>query len=191
ELEIAARLGIALWRFWYVRGHYEEGGRWLETLVVHTQQPAPRAQLLYAQGMLARRRADAMLAADSLAACLALYRELDDARGVASALRGLGFVCYLQNDDAGARTLLEEALALFRALDDPEGIAVTLDNLAYIRRDLMEGQRLFAESLALRRRTGNLRGMAMSLAGLAGIANAQNDHAAARRYAQEQLQINQ
>jgi predicted ATPase/class 3 adenylate cyclase len=31
--DIAARLGSALWRFWYARGHLDEGRRWLEQLL--------------------------------------------------------------------------------------------------------------------------------------------------------------
>ena len=30
EAQVALRLGGALWWFWWVRGHYSEGGRWLE-----------------------------------------------------------------------------------------------------------------------------------------------------------------
>jgi predicted ATPase/DNA-binding XRE family transcriptional regulator len=191
EIDTAARLGIALWRFWYIRGHYEEGRRWLQTLLEQTTQPEPRAKLLYGQGMLARRQGDIEAAAANLAAALALYRALADTRGVASALRGLGFVYFLKGDESSARVHLEEALVRFRALDDQEGTAVTLDNLGYIRRDWAEGQRLFQESLALRRQSGNLRGAAMSLAGLASAAIETGDYAAAQRYAQEQLQIDE
>ena len=30
EVEVALRLGGALWWFWWLRGHYSEGRRWLD-----------------------------------------------------------------------------------------------------------------------------------------------------------------
>jgi tetratricopeptide (TPR) repeat protein len=141
--------------------------------------------------MLARRRGNTALAADSLAASLELYRQLDDRQGTASALRGLGYIHYLHDDYDSARALFDEALALFRSLNDQEGVAVTLDNLGYISDDPVEGQRLFQESLALRRRSGNLRGITMSLAGLAYLAGGRAEYDVARQYMQENMQINE
>jgi tetratricopeptide (TPR) repeat protein len=187
QADTGARLGAVLWRFWYIRGDYAEGQQWLQQLLAQTDQPQQRANLLYGQGMLARRRGDSAAAASSLAASLAIFRQLGNDRMSASALRGLGFVYYLQHDYARACPLLEEALALFRSLDDQEGIAVTLDSLGYITRD----PRLHQESLALRRRSGNLHGIAISLAGLAYRAISQADYAAARMYLQEHRQINE
>lgn len=186
-----ARLGIALWRFWYVRGYYEEGWQWLEKLLNVTDQPALRATLLYAQGMIARRRGDSAAAVDRFTGSLNLHRQLGDQRGIASALRGLGFVYYYLGNYATARYHLEEALSLFRSLDDLEGIAVALDNLANMATSLEEAQRLYAESLTLRRRSGNLQGITMSLTGLAYCAINQTDYVAARGYMREHRQINE
>jgi tetratricopeptide (TPR) repeat protein len=191
QTQIGARLGIALWRFWYIRGYYDEGWAWLEELLAQTEEPQSRAHLLYGQGMLARRRGDYTTAADKFTGGLVLFRELGDPRGLASALRGLAFIRYRQDDYGGARPLLDEALHLFRMLDDSEGIAVTLDNLAYIAGDSEEERRLHQESLVLRRRSGNLHGITTSLAGLAYTAMDQGDSATARVYLQEHLQINQ
>jgi tetratricopeptide (TPR) repeat protein len=186
-----ARLGIALWRFWYIRGYYDEGWQWLVQLLAQVEQPQLRAQLFYGQGMLARRRADSATAAACFAESSALFRTLGDQRGLASALRGLGFIHYFCGDEAQARPLFEEALALFRVLDDKEGIAVTLDNLGYITHDREQERRFYQESLALRRRSGNLHGITNSLAGLAYYAIHEGDYATARGYVQEHLQINE
>ncbi len=191
QLDIATRLGLALWRFWYVRGHHSEGGQWLDRLLTVATDSPQRAKLLYGRGMLARRQGDMVSARNNLEESLALFRKQNDLRGSASALRGLGFVRYIQDDLDGARLPLEEALTCFRTLDDSEGIAVTLDSLAYITHDLEEYRRLFEESLALRRQSGNLRGISMSLAGLANCAIRRADYATARCYLQEHLRINQ
>jgi predicted ATPase/transcriptional regulator with XRE-family HTH domain len=189
--DLGARLGIALGRFWYIRGYYDEGGQWLQKLLAQVDHSQHRANLLYNQARLARRRGDLAAAADSFGASLALFRELGDQRGIASALRGLGIIHYLQDDSVRARPCFEEALTLFRTLDDQEGIAVTLDNLAYISNDAAEEQRLYQESLTLRRRSGNLHGITNSLAGLAYYAIGQEDYTTAQVYLQEHLQINE
>lgn len=189
--ESGARLGIALWRFWYIRGYYEEGWQWLQRLLNLVNQPAQRAHLLYGGGQLARRRGVSAEAADCFKASLALFRTLEDPRGIASTLRGLGFIHYHQGEIEMARPLFEEALALFRALDDKEGIAVTLDNLGYITNEREQEWRYHQQSLALRRQSGNLHGITNSLAGLAYHAIHQGDHTTARVYLQEHLQINE
>ncbi len=189
--ERGARLGIALWRFWYIRGYYDEGWQWLQRLLSLVEQTEQRANLLYGQGQLARRRGASAEAADCFSASLALFRTLEDPRGIASALRGLGFIHYYRGEDEKARPLFEEALTLFRALDDQEGIAVTLDNLGYIAHTGAQEQRFFQESLALRRRSGNLHGITNSLAGLAYHAIHQGDYATARNYIEEHRQINE
>jgi hypothetical protein len=58
-------------------------------------------------------------------------------------------------------------------------------------RDDNEVQRMHEESLALRRRSGNLRGVTLSLAGLAHEAIARDDFVAAWRYMHEHRQINE
>ncbi|RIK39664.1 MAG: hypothetical protein DCC55_17550 [Chloroflexi bacterium] len=192
--EIAARLGAALWHFWYIRGHYEEGWLWLQRLLALADQPAQRAPLLYGLGMLARRHSDYMAAIRYFEESCVLFRALGDQRGIASALRGLGFIHHVQHDLARARQRLEEALGLFRQLDDSEGAAVALANLGYIARgqnDMVQAETYFQASLALRRRTGNQHGVANVLGALAYSAIAAGEYAQARRYAQESLELSQ
>ncbi len=191
QKENGARLGIALRRFWYIRGFYAEGWQWLEQLLRLVDDAAWRADLLYSQGTLARRSKESAIAADCFAQSLVLYRQQEDQRGIASALRSLGFMHYYQGNDVAARPLFEEALLLFRRLGDQEGIAVVLDNLGYIAKTPEETRRLHQESLALRRCSGNLHGITVSLAGLAQEAIWRTDYAAVHAYTKEHLQINE
>src|SRR5206468_4300698 len=66
----ALQLGVALWRFWYVRGYLSEGRRWLAAALDlgqdsyadsrdgHAQPPSLRARALYGAGVLARSQGD-------------------------------------------------------------------------------------------------------------------------------------
>src|SRR5262249_18470059 len=60
DAELAARLGGALRRFWNLRGHSEEGRRWLERAFAlgANLPPAIRAKTLLAAGVIAYRQGD-------------------------------------------------------------------------------------------------------------------------------------
>ena len=98
-LVIAAQLVDALGQFWFIRGHHREGRRWLirvtglieRNLPQVTQPPAPATETAAAAEL-----GDA-----------ALIRQ-----AYASALRGLGFLTFLQGDLRTARTHLEAAIRL-------------------------------------------------------------------------------
>jgi hypothetical protein len=51
DVKSTLRLGGALWRFWYVRGHLSEGRRWLEqALALGGGEPSLRARVLGGAG---------------------------------------------------------------------------------------------------------------------------------------------
>ena len=53
------RLAGALWRFWWMRGHYREGRAWLEAaLEQDAGSEAERAKALYGAGSLATEQGD-------------------------------------------------------------------------------------------------------------------------------------
>src|SRR5829696_5818973 len=63
EAELALRLAGALWRFWWMRGYYDEGRRWLEAaLAKDGRASAARAKALEAVGWLADDQGDIDLA---------------------------------------------------------------------------------------------------------------------------------
>jgi predicted ATPase len=91
EGELALRLGGALWWFWYIRGSWNEGRRWLEAALLLPQaqaRTARRAKALHGAGALAH--FSGLPAARSLfEESVAISRELGDKRGLAEALDGL------------------------------------------------------------------------------------------------------
>ena len=189
--EVGARLAIALWRFWYTRGHNLEGWQWLQSLSALVEQPTLRANLLYGQGMLARRLLNYTESIACFTQSLTLFRQLRDERKVASVLRGIGMIYYVQDEHLQARPFFLEALPLFRQLGDLEGLASTLDSLAYVAESEEEAQQMHTESLALRRQTGNLRGITISLSSVIQGAIHEEEWAVAHSYLQEQLQISE
>ena len=78
EPVVAARLGLALWRFWRMRGHLEEGRRWLERVLAQRGELALplQAQVLRAAGTLANVQMDSGAAHRLLEASLDLSRSL-------------------------------------------------------------------------------------------------------------------
>ena len=142
------RLLTATQRFVEVRGLFKEVREVLARLLQHPDA-APRdfvrARALAAAGRLA-------WVADDLPACeqaqreaLEIFRELDDARGVAVALTDLGFLAVDQQDSTRARALLEEANAIAETLHEPRVTA----QVSHVRAQLAAEKGDFAGALAL------------------------------------------
>src|SRR5262249_15796509 len=104
---------------------------------------------------------------------LALYRVLDDRRGIARSLANLGMVAITQSEYGRARVLLEESVALERELNEPQRLGLALNQLGFVARSQGDERRAgawYAESLA---RFGALQipwGIAYGLEGIAVLA---------------------
>jgi predicted ATPase/DNA-binding CsgD family transcriptional regulator len=180
DAETALRLGTALWRFWGQRGHLHEGRSAVERALTLEGDVGVglRAVALYRLGLLALDLNDYSAARTQFVACLAIWRELGDQDGIASALNGLGMVDREMGEYERAREQFEEALRIWKSIDDVPGIAVAHHNLGLVA--TIEGQYERAqfhheEALALRRQRGNVDGVAYSLWALATIARLTGD----------------
>ena len=192
--ETGLRIAGAIWRFWYVRGHFTEGRRWFEGLLTVEcgVRGAVRAKALNGVGMLAESQGDYGRAQALLEESLVLRRELGDKWGIAHSLNSLGVVALDQGDYGAAQALFEESLVLRRELGDKWGIAMTLTNLgnvAWSQGDCGAARALHEEGLAIRRELGDKWGIAHSLINLGGVAYSQSDYGAARRFQEECLSI--
>src|SRR3712207_2402485 len=83
EVEAVARMASATTVFWWLRGHLDEGRRWMEkALAREPNMPASaRARLLLVAGTLAQGRSDWEPARVFLEEGLALFRKLGDNEG--------------------------------------------------------------------------------------------------------------
>jgi predicted ATPase/DNA-binding SARP family transcriptional activator len=163
-----------LWRFWYVRGYYAEGRRWLEQALADVEeQPASlRAAALKAAGILATEQGDHHAGQDHAAEALRLYRALDDRRGVLTSLTVLGHASRKGGAIGSAKACFEESGTLARELGLTEDVAVSVSNLAAVATQEGEYERareLFEESLSISRDVGREDAAALALANLGYI----------------------
>jgi len=188
EAEFALRFCGALWWFWYLRGYWSEGRRWLEGALGLAQAEGSteaRARALYAAGNLAYYQVDDAAARLLLEESIEIYRKLENKRELASALGALGVLVHMQGDLVTARPLLEESEMLLRTLGSKWELAYLLRKLG--QSTLQEGNLAQAvaytqEGLALARELGDRSLTATALLTFAHIAEVQGDltQAAAR-----------
>lgn len=196
DAEAGMHLAVMLARFWNVRGHWREGGRWLNLALAHPRSaslpPALRARALNAAAGFTKLLGDPTGAQMLFEESLLLRRQVGDLARVADTLHNLGYLALGQGRLARARALYEESLALCRQLDDTIGIADELHHLGLVAHeggDLAEAQAWYEESLVLRRLLGDERGLAITLHNLGNIACSRGDLVLARTLHEESLAV--
>jgi predicted ATPase/class 3 adenylate cyclase len=146
--------------FWWVRGHLREGQTRLDATLKKCPSAPPelRANALSGLGVLLEATGDFARAKLYHEQALALYREIDDAPGIAEALENLGIIAATEGDLDRSQSLREDVLALRRASGDKRGIAVALINLgnvAYLRGDFAGAISFYEEARTLSLETGD------------------------------------
>ena len=190
-LELATTL---LW-FWTGCNHYREGLEWTEAALARTEaagRTLARAKALNAVTRLAFFLGDIEGGRASLEASLAIFRELEDTRGIAGSLNWLGLIEWQQGDYVAARSHFQESLALFRQLGDTWGIADSVHYLGHCaldQNDYASARACFEESLKLFRELGDSLSLIPLVKDLGLLAYLQDDFAAARPYYEESLEL--
>ena len=190
----ALRIAAAVWEFCEVRGHFEEGRRWIQDALVEASDAPGEilAKAMRGAGNLAFDQGDLESAATFHSRSLEWERKLDNKFGQGKALNNLGVVEQARGDLVKARAHYQEALDKMRELQDERGVSVLLSNLGSIAHhegdpDLAED--LHTQSLELRRKLGNQRGIAHSLNNLGNLAKEKKQYERARELYAESLQI--
>ena len=181
EAEPGLRLSGALWRFWWMRGHYSEGRRWLEeALAKDGRASAVRARALEAVGWLADDQGDIDRAVAAAEEGLSLSARVKIESSVtASFLRMLGSAAYLHGNHEQAARLYEESLTLSREARDERGVASSLLQLGNVSGDRgnHEGAKTFyEEGLALSRKLDDKALLASALISVGAEFLLQGDH---------------
>ena len=174
----ALRIAGPLGRYAYLRGHYHEVRQWMDAAV--TADPAApaalRAKALLESGRLALLQCDYAPAVRRLEAALRLYRELDDASGIASTLQVLGSVAREQGRYARSMALHRESLATAEAAGDRWAVANAHDTLgfaAWLQGDFELATAECTMALTMSRALGYVEDIAWSLISLGAIARYQ------------------
>ncbi len=159
--ETRLRLAFALRIFWSRHGHMSEGSRWLEGALAQqakepfgTAERALRAKTLEWLGTFRRWQGELESPQPLYEESLALFQELDDTEGVASALGNLGMLMLERGDYEQSRVLLEKSLALRRDVGNTDQIAEALfflGSLTYMQGYTKRARALFEESVLLMR----------------------------------------
>ncbi len=195
ETEFSLRFCAALWRFWYLRGYWSEGRRWLEAALGQPQTGAPtlaRARALCGAGTLAYYQDDYALARPLLEESAALCRTLDNKKELANALCALGIVLQVLGETEAAQPVLEESEHLSRALGSQWELAYLLRKLgqrAIQEHDLKRATTLAREALTLAQRLGDKSLIATTFATLANIASLEGNLTQAVAYSLQCLTL--
>jgi non-specific serine/threonine protein kinase len=175
DAALALRLAGALGWFWWMRGHFSEGRRWLNAALAAGEAApvAPRAKALHGAGMMAYGQGDFDQALALQEGSRALWQEAGDMWGVA---RGCSEVSLdlrrLNQEYERSVALMERALALFRQLGDRWHAAWCLWMLPAVAGAALSTERvvaLYEEALALFRQVGDAWGTGLVLGSLADL----------------------
>jgi DNA-binding NarL/FixJ family response regulator len=166
EAELGLRVGEALGQFWYLRGYFGEGRRWLEEALAKASpaSTAARANALRRLSFLAFMQGDLDRAQEAGEEGLNLERveqfwDITGRRSIAAGLlHMLGLVMSARGDPERAIHLYEESLVFSRKVGDERGIA---DNLPLLgmemrsRGDLGKSRELLQEGMRVGREVGD------------------------------------
>jgi non-specific serine/threonine protein kinase len=192
--EAHLRLAAGLSWFWFVRGDYNEGRRWLENAMQRGAGASSEARAMASggAGALAAQQGDYEGAEAQLELALALRRELGQEIEAAWVLLHLGRVALLQGKFDRTVAIYNESLAAFRRIEYQAGIASCLMYLGmgyFYQSEHQLAESVLAESLPLLRAVKDALDLSRALHGLGLVALDRGDPARAMDLLQESLQI--
>jgi predicted ATPase/DNA-binding CsgD family transcriptional regulator len=194
EIEMALRLGGALWWFWYARGHLSEGRQLMDLLLSRSEGVAAsvRAKALISVGWFAYQQKDFVRAETLLNESLELYRSLGDKQQSATSLYRLGQVAWAKGDFPALQILAEEALKLYYELGTKDGIADSLLLLSYAateRGDYARAHKLAEQAATIFKGIGDQWAISYTLADLARVVLLQGDPVTAQTLIEESFAL--
>jgi len=185
DIPTAARLGWALWMFWWLRNHQPEGLRWIEPILSRRNELPPqlRIRITIAAEALAYGKGDGAAVERYASELVQLSQEVGgDALAEAYAHAGLGLIATIRGDFEAATKRLGKGLPLFREAGE-DGLAtqshIWFGTVLLLKGDHEGARRRFEEGLTLGRTIGDRMSVYNALFNLAQLALARSDYDAA------------
>ena len=189
---VGAGLQIATlpWRFWDVRGHFQEINGWLSQLLekyntidtLHSKALAVYSFTIFRMGVF-------LYAIRTAQQSLQMARTLSDKQTEAFSLSFLGVFTLTQGSVGDGILLLQESLVIYRALGEKIGQANAMEWLSITSTDSERAIDFAKESLSLYRELGNLSNIVTSLISLARLTFWSGDFSSPAPWLEEALSI--
>jgi predicted ATPase len=165
---VALRLAAGSGTFWWIRGYWSEGRRWLEAALQRskTDNPALLYKTLEAAAHLAFRQGDQQRARELAVDAVRRARQLGDARAIARGLRVLALASLDEGNEQEFEHLVQQSADYARKAGDWWALLMALNNLgvgAVYAGDLDRAGSLLDEALTIARRARDRRSEAFVL----------------------------
>jgi len=175
DAEIALRLGAALWWSWYLRGHYAEGRRALDTImaVPGGENVAERAKVQTGAGALAFLQCDYERAITLLESSIDLARAHGDPTSLAQSLQFRGSIARERGEYEHAIDLHLLSRTIWSELEDRANVGRSLNYVGFaswLMGDFARTTELGLQTMQLFRERRDTEGVAWSLLNLAAAA---------------------
>ncbi|HYH05542.1 MAG TPA: protein kinase [Thermoanaerobaculia bacterium] len=172
DVELALRLGAALWWTWYVRGQYAEGRHALDAILAmpRGEQVPVRAKAQAGAGALAFLQCDYDKAIELLESSIALAKKHGDPMSLARAAQFRGSIARERGEYEYAIDLHQFSRTLWLELEDRANAGRALNYVAFaswLNRDFARTFELCEATLQLFRERRDTEGVAWSLLNLA------------------------
>ena len=170
DAELALRLGGSLWWFWYLRGFYNEGRRWLDQVLAMSGEEEIRSKAMTGAGALAFLQCDYDKATQLLDAAIDFARAHGDPMSLAQSLQFRGSIARERAEYDHAIDLHQLSRTLWEELEDRANAGRSLNYIAFcswLNRDFARTFELCEGTLQLFRGRRDVEGVAWSLLNLA------------------------
>jgi predicted ATPase/class 3 adenylate cyclase len=195
DLEGGLLMAGALWRYWQLTGSLREADAWFAQLIERAGRPGPvaaRAKAMQGAGGIAYWQNDLARSRKLYEESVALYRQLDDRAGLASALNDLAYLPMLQGEIPLALQLFTEARDLFNELGDTWLSALAEMNIAstnFFAGNLDAARETIEAVIPIIRERGDRFWLTEAVTGLGQLEQLTGRYAAARGHYAESLQL--
>jgi predicted ATPase/DNA-binding CsgD family transcriptional regulator len=192
EFEQAVQLAGALGHYWWLRGYFTEGARWLEETLLRAPdaEPGIRTRALLQGARLLAGRVDLRPSNALLYEAHALAEARADGLAIALSSLFLGASSTGAGDVIEGKRLLHHALALWEEIGDDYYSSYTLTSLAsvsFVQGEYQKATELYAAGIERWQRIGELAELSQLPLGAALPQIRLGDHAAAVQLVQEGL----